>query len=365
MIASGIPLTTIRTPYVGLVSVIVPCRNERDYIGAFCDAVLGQILPPDVTLEVLIADGRSDDGTREWLLQFCAQPQRENCRFILVDNPQRITSSALNRCIEHAQGGVIVRLDVHSVYAADYIAQCLITLSETGADNVGGPWRAEGVGLMQKAVAAAFQSRWVSGGARSRQLDYNGWVDTVYLGCWPLYTFKRFGGFDESLVRNQDDEHNLRIERGGGNVWQSSRIRSTYRPRSKLGDVFRQWMQYGYWKPFVIKKFGRSASIRHVVPAAFVALLGLGLLGTLCLWAPAIWALAALLAAYALYLLMACWDIRRALRSNRSPQPAAILLRVPAVILAYHFGYGLGSWRGWWDAVVRRRADPAFARLTR
>ena len=77
---------------------------------------------------------------------------------------------------------------------------------------------------MQEAVVAAFQSPLVAGGALSRRLDYEGPVDTVYLGAWPRATFERFGSFDETLVRNQDDEHNLRIVTGGGRVWQSARI---------------------------------------------------------------------------------------------------------------------------------------------
>ena len=145
--------------------------------------------------------------------------------------------------------------------------------SRTGADNVGGPWRAEvdaGGGATQEAVAAAFQSPLVAGGALSRRLDHEGPVDTVYLGAWPRATFERFGNFDEALVRNQDDEHNLRIVAGGGRVWQSARIRSAYRPRARLGRVFRQYLQYGYWKPFVMKKHGQPAELRHVVPALFV-----------------------------------------------------------------------------------------------
>src|SRR4030095_504590 len=82
-----------------------------------------------------------------------------------------------------------------------------------------------GGGPTQHAVAAAFQSRWVAGGALSRRLDHDGWVDTVYLGAWPRSTFDRYGGFDESLVRNQEDEHNLRIVKGGGRGWQPARPR--------------------------------------------------------------------------------------------------------------------------------------------
>ena len=258
------------------ISVIVPCRNEAAHIRAFCQSVAEQQLPADVALDVWVADGMSNDGTRELLTAFC----EGDARFHMIDNPGRIVSTGLNRCIAQATGDFIVRLDVHTVYAPDYIAQCLATWQATGADNVGGPWCAQGqqgdsgqAATVQRAVAAAFQSKWVSGGARSRDVGYNGEVDTVYLGAWPRSTFARFGGFDEALVRNQDDEHNLRIHRGGGRIWQSASIRSVYVPRSSKRDVFRQYQQYGYWKPFVMKKHGQAAALRHLVPGLFVAAL--------------------------------------------------------------------------------------------
>jgi glycosyltransferase involved in cell wall biosynthesis len=137
------------------VSVIVPCRNERDFIEAFCRSVAAQAIPDGWTLEVLIADGMSDDCTRERLTALCMQ----DTRFVMLDNPGRIVSCGLNRCIERAQGAFIVRLDVHTVYATDYIAQCLAAWQRTGADNVGGAWKAQGTdgpqGTVQRAIAAA------------------------------------------------------------------------------------------------------------------------------------------------------------------------------------------------------------------
>ena len=227
------------------VSVIVPCHNEGRYVQAFCVGVMRQQLPPGWSLEVVMADGVSDDGTWEVLQGIAAADPR----LLLISNPQRIVSTGLNRALQQTTGEVIVRMDMHTEYAPDYIAQCIAALRETNADNAGGPWYAqpeENAGPLQCAVAAAFQSRWVMGGALSRQLDYSGWIDTVYLGSWPRATFERYGDFDESLVRNQDDEHNLRIRRGGGRVWQSARIRSAYRPRAGLFKVFRQYLQYGY-----------------------------------------------------------------------------------------------------------------------
>jgi len=337
------------------VSVIVPCRNERRYIEAFCAGVMRQQLPPGWRLQLVVADGQSDDGTRELLQAFA---EREP-RLVWIDNPARIVSTGLNAALKLATGEAIVRMDVHSEYSDDYVAQCLAVLAETGGDNVGGPWRAvpdANAGPMQHAVAAAFQSRWVAGGALSRQLDHNGWVDTVYLGAWPRATFTRFGGFDEQLVRNQDDEHNLRIVKGGGRVWQSSRIQSVYRPRATLSQVFRQYLQYGYWKPFVMKKHGQAASLRHLVPSVFVAALAVSVL-VAGLSAEPLGVLAAL---YALAVLAMAAAVAS---SQRLALP--VLMRVPAVIVAYHFGYGIGSLIGWWDALRGGAGRERFAKLTR
>ncbi len=370
------------TPQTGRVSVIVPCRNEVEHIVPFCQSVAAQRLPEGWTLEVWIADGMSNDGTRERLSAFCEGLGEGDARFAMIDNPGRIVSTGLNRCIERAAGEFIVRLDVHTVYAEDYVAQCLATWQATGADNVGGPWRAQGEegprGRVQRAVAAAFQSKWVAGGALSRDLAHNGEADTVYLGAWPRSTFERFGGFDESLVRNQDDEHNLRIHKGGGRIWQSSSIRSVYFPRSSKGDVFRQYRQYGYWKPFVMKKHGQAAALRHLIPGLFVATLLLCVLLMIAgsavalliepgrnyrlgaLWVSAV-GTAGLLGLALLYgsaVMAVSWRIAGVAGRD-------LFWHLPDVIAAYHFGYGLGSLRGWFDALLRGKPDPAFGRLTR
>lgn len=341
-----------------IASVIVPCRNEHAFIARFCEGVLRQRLPDGWALELIVADGLSDDGTREVLLQFAAR----DARIQIVDNPGRIVSAGLNRALASAAGEAIVRMDVHTEYADDYIAQCLAALADSGADNVGGPWCAEageGATPMQRAIAAAFQSRWVAGGALSRRLDFSGLVDTVYLGCWPRASFERFGTFDETLVRNQDDEHNLRIVRSGGRVWQSARIRSRYRPRAALGALFRQYLQYGYWKPFVMKKHQRPASLRHVAPGLLVALLVLTAAGG-AIGAPW-WPLMAVAGPYAAML-----SAMTLLVARGSPGLGiGTVLRLPAVIAAQHLGYGIGSLLGAWDAFSGRGGRERFGRLTR
>lgn len=333
------------------VSVIAPCRNEAGHIAAFCESALAQVLPPGWQMEVLVADGCSDDGTRELLIARSTQ----DARLQWVDNPGRIVSTGLNACIARARGEVIVRLDIHTRFAPDYVARCIETLARTGADNVGGPWVAEGTGPMGEAVAAAFQCRWVVGGARSRDTRLDGEVDTVYLGCWPRAVFERIGGFDEVLVRNQDDEHNLRLRLAGGRIWQSPLIHSLYHPRNSLYHLFAQQRQYGYWRPFVVRKHGQAGSVRQLVPAAFVAALGLF---ALCLPWTAL-PLAALVALYAAYVALA------SVSAARSAGRWQLLARLPVVIAAYHLAYGLGTWRGLWDVLRARAPSARFARITR
>ncbi len=340
-----------------LVSIVVPCRNERAHVGAFATSALAQQLADGWSLEIVVADGTSDDGTRDVLAAIAAGDPRLR----VVDNPERIVSAGLNRALAASSGEVVVRMDVHTEYASDYVARCVETLARTGADNVGGPWRAEADadgGVMQRAVAAAFQSSWVAGGALSRRLDYDGQADTVYLGSWPRTTFERFGGFDETLVRNQDDEHNLRIVKGGGRIWQSSAIRSVYHPRASLAKVFRQYMQYGYWKPFVMKKHGQPASMRHLVPAAFVlALVVLGLAAAIGFGA---WPFAALVSAY-----VATVVVLTLLVAGGGASDPAVVARIPAVIATYHMAYGIGTLFGAVDVLLRRRGRARFASLTR
>lgn len=337
------------------LSVIVPCRNEAAHLQAFVASLRAQRLAPGCELQIVIADGRSDDGTREQLAALAAAEPRLRW----IDNPARTTSAALNRALAAADGEIIVRMDVHTTYAEDYVAQCVQALHDSGATCVGGPWQAVGDSPRQRAIAAAFGSRFGSGAAASRRLDHSGEVDTVYLGAWRRAELLRLGGFDEALVRNQDDELALRIVRGGGRIWQSAAIRSAYRPRDAFGALFRQFWQYGYWKVAVMRKHRLPAAPRQLAPFAGVAVLA-GLAAAAPFWPAAAWGLGGLLGLYAAAALVAAGPA-----AAGAPAPVR-RLAVAWAFVCMHFGYGLGFARGLWDLLRRRGGVGEHAtRLTR
>jgi hypothetical protein len=249
-------------------------------------------------------------------------------------------------------------MDAHTVYAKDYIRQCLVVLNETGADNVGGSARTKATHYVQAAICAAYHSPFSVGGARFHDPEYEGYVDTVPYGCWRRSVFEQIGFFDEQLVRNQDDEFNLRLTRAGGKIWQSRRIRSWYHPRGSLVDLFRQYCQYGYWKVRVVQKHHLPASFRHLVPAAFVlTLMGLA---SASVWMPTMWwAFAALVSIYVVCNGVASWLAAR--KSGWKYLPM-----LPIVFATYHVSYGLGFLRGFLDFIVlRQQPSRSMVRLSR
>lgn len=328
-------------------------------IRAFVDSLLAQDTG-DLEWEAILADGMSDDGTREFLDEYCAGRPRVR----VISNPGRIVSTGLNAAIRAASGEIVLRMDMHSFYAPDYVRRCVETLLQTGADNAGGPARTRAQGVRGRAIAAAYASRFSTGGARFHDEDFEGWVDTVPFGCWRKTTLERLGLFDESLVRNQDDELNLRLVRAGGRIWQNPAIRCWYSPRGTLGALFRQYMQYGFWKVAVIRKHRLPGSWRHLVPVAFVTgsaalLAGMGIAAASGAHA---WLSAVSRISLALGVTYAAATLAASVAAARR-RGWALLSYLPAAFLTFHVSYGVGF------AVGLLRPAPgsesAFTRITR
>jgi glycosyltransferase involved in cell wall biosynthesis len=318
------------TAHCPLVTVILPIRNEARYIARCLEAVLTQDYALN-KMEVLIVDGMSEDGTREICSQFANRKSQIAIR--VLNNPERIVPTALNRGIRAARGDVIVRVDGHAVIAPDYVRRCVEVLARVDADCVGGAIRTIGETWIARGIALAQSSPFGVGNAAFRYSDHAQYVDTLAFGAHRREVFDRIGLFDEELVRNQDDEFNFRLIRAGGKIWLDPEIRSEYFSRASLRGLWKQYFEYGFWKVRVIQKYHRPASWRHLVPVTFVLALGASVVVSALAQSP-LWFLL-VIAPYALASLIASLWI--AARKGWQYLPV-----LPLAFAAMHLAYGIG-----------------------
>jgi succinoglycan biosynthesis protein ExoA len=336
--------------FLPFVSIIMPLRNEAKYIERGLASVLAQDYPAD-RFEVLVVDGMSDDGTRDILQRMVARLIADDSApaVLLLDNPARIVPPALNIALQHASGEIVIRVDGHCEIAPDYVRRCVSALDKTGADCVGGPMVTIGETPAAKAIALAQSSRFGVGGVAFRTgKEQAGYVDTLAFGAYRRSVFNLIGGFDEELVRNQDDEFNFRLTQAGGKIWLDPAIRSAYYSRASLPGLWRQYYQYGMYKVRVMQKRRGVASWRHLVPGAFVVGLLVSFLVALAARQPR-YALAAAVPYAGANGIASVWTGRSSWRS---------LPLLPVAFLILHLSYGLGflmglwRWRAQWPAAA-------------
>ncbi len=325
--------TDDRVPFV---SVIMPVRNEEDFIEQSLGAVLAQDYPKH-RMEVFVSDGMSTDSTRQIVERLTTQ--HPECSVTLLNNPGRIVATGLNLAMSRARGSVLVRIDGHCRIQSNYVSRCVAHLREDDVDGVGGPITTVGSTLIGQAISAAMSPPFGVGGSAFRTIkDRTLLVDTV---AFPAYTRRAVdlaGAFDEELVRNQDDEYNYRLRKLGARLLLAADVRSEYHSRTSFRLLWRQYFQYGYYKVRVMQKHFHQMSWRQFVPPAFVLMLLLGALASpLNAVARTMWLL--VLATYALAVATASvWTASRAGWRLLSPLPLAFAI----LHLSYGFGFLVG-----------------------
>ena len=306
------------------VSVVMAVRNEARHLPHAVGSVLAQDYPG--RLDVTVALAPSQDATAEILAEL-----GRDAAVTTVDNPSGVTAAGLNAAIAASSGTVVARVDGHAVLPPGYLRRAVELLDETGADNVGGIMAAEGVTPFEQAVAAAMSSRFGTGDARFHYGGPAGEVDTVYLGVFRRSALDRVGGFDETLVRTQDSELNVRIRATGGTVWFSPELRVRYRPRGHVRALARQYFEYGRWRRVVARRHPGSLRSRQIVAPVTVVGCAAGavvaLVGRPWGWLP--------LLGYGAGVLTASLVVGRTL-------PPKVTVRLPTVFVTMHGAWGVG-----------------------
>lgn len=316
------------------VSVIVPCYNEQSTIRLLLEALCSQTFPRE-QMEVIVADGMSQDGTREVIAAF--QKEFPELEVRVVDNERRTIPAGLNCAIQASHGDLIVRMDAHSKPYPDYVEKCVQDHEAGRGENIGGVWEIQpGASTWSaQAIAAAAAHPLGVGDAMYRLAPTAAEVDTVPFGSYRRSLIERIGGYNESLLTNEDYEFNARIRQSNGRVWLDPSIRSVYFARSTFAELIRQYWRYGYWKWRMLRNYPGTLRWRQALPPLFVlSLVGLGVLSIFFQFAG--WLLAGELILYFSILLLA--GLLVAIKHRN----VYLLPGLPMAIAAMHISWGSG-----------------------
>jgi succinoglycan biosynthesis protein ExoA len=314
------------------VSVLVPVLNEERHIRETVAAMRAQRFAG--TIELLFADGRSQDRTREILLELA----HEDERIRVLDNPRRGTASGLNVCLREARGEYVARMDAHTFYTDRYLAAGVERLRRGDTDWVSGPAVPRASGPVSRAVATALGSWLGRGGSRKweqegeqapeRELDSG-----VFGGVWRRTRVLHAGGWDERWPVNQDSEMAARFLLDGARLVCLPEMAGQYVPRDSLRGLARQYFRYGFYRARTFKRHPQSMRRSHLIApalsgAALAALLAPG---------PLRRGAQLLLGAYGVAVAVTATDtaVRR-----RRPVEGALLV---AVLPTMHLGWGFGT----------------------
>lgn len=324
-----------------IVSVIVPCRNEKEYIEHSIRSIFNQIELSN-KIEVIVVDGNSNDGTKNILKNLLF----EFPNLKVVNNPKQTTPFALNLGIMDSKGDYICIFGAHAEYADDFLINAIDLMNNhPEADCVGGPIISKGTNNFGIATALAMSNLIGVGNAKHRFPDYEGYAE---MACFPVFrreVFSKIGLYDESLIKNQDDEFCFRLTKNGGKVYISPKVKSTYYVRESIIKLFKQYYNYGKWRIAVLKKHTIPISIRQLIPVSFFLMLLL-----LLVWGLTVdsWVLAlGLPVLYSGVLLLFAG-------SKLFTQKFSVLKFIPLALVILHFSYAIGFFVGIFKNLLKR-----------
>jgi succinoglycan biosynthesis protein ExoA len=332
------------------VSIIIPVRNEAPHLCRTLRRLADQDFPA-TDFEILVVDGRSDDGTPE----IVGELRSTIPNLYLFDNPKRWASAGRNVGLRHAGGKYVVIVDGHcQVRDRQFLRNLVDAFEASGADTLGRPQplKCDHPTPFQRAVAAA-RTSWLGHNPDSDiYSDEAKFVpaDNVAV-AYRRDVFDLMGEFDESFDACEDVEFNTRVRRAGLTCYFTPAVTVEYEPRGTLGGLFYQMARYGRGRARLARKCPATVTMPSLVPPACLVMLMLGGLAGLAWWPLGLAAIASL----AVYLFVV---LAESLRLGRASAPMS---RLPVAFAAIHVGFGWGYLRelaaglGQWPAIAIRR----------
>jgi succinoglycan biosynthesis protein ExoA len=311
-----------------LVSVVVPCRNEQLHIGPCLDSILAQ---NEANLQVIVVDS-SDDGTPEVISEYA----RKDPRVELLMNSRGSIPEALNAGLAAARGRWLVRVDAHSTVPPNYVTEAVKLLRSGDWGGVGGRKEAIGVTPAGHAIAAALSSPFGVGDSMYHYGTMPKEVDHVPFGAYPVALVRELGGWDETILTNEDYEFDYRLRQRGHKLLFDPGLTIGWQCRQSVAELFRQYRRYGRGKASVVRLHPRSVRLRHLAPPALTTVLVCAAVVGLRRPRIALWSLLP----YASVI-----TLGTATAAGKTEDRGGLAF-LPVVFPTMHTAWGLGFWEG-------------------
>ncbi len=326
-----IPAADILLPAADVL-IVVPCLNEEKTLPALLDWLRAEA----GAATVVVADGGSTDASRA--IVEAAMPAWPSLH--LVANPERYQSAGINRAVQAFGEGRawLVRIDAHAAYPKRYVQILIDAAMRQGAQSVVVPMVTSGTGCFQRAVAAAQNSKFGTGGSLHRHIGSGAFVDHGHHALMRLASFTAVGGYDPSFSHNEDAELDFRLGERGDRIWLEPTAALQYFPRSTATALWRQYFNFGKGRARTVHKHRLGLKRRQALPLAIAPAI---LIGLAALPVALVWPWAAVLIAPVAGWMALCQLAGLALAIGAR---SACTLAAGTALMIMHAGWSFGFW---------------------
>lgn len=328
------------------ISVIVACLNEEKYIADCVESLIIQDYLGEC--DIIITDGGSEDSTVEIIQNLI----RKYPNISYYHNVGKNQAYGRNLGVENCKNDYFAYIDAHRTASTSWLSQLWdsyqeISQKDNSIAGVGSIHLDASGTSFSKAQGIAFKSI-ISGATASHFLNYEK-VEKVDHACMCLYNkeiFLKCGAYDVSLPPGEDIEFNHRLNYiNGYNLYLNPKAINYYHPRENFKKLFRQQLNYGYWRQIVLDKLLKNSTnaesrkifslmrLKTLTPGIF--LLTLLLLSILSIFSNFILLISFFIIFLYLFVI-STFSIVLGLKNKLNP----IMLVI--VFFAIHFGYGSG-----------------------
>lgn len=320
-----------------LVSVILPTYNEARHIESTIRSLLAQ-RHSGFELEILVIDGGSSDATVDHVVPFLSDG-----RVKLLRNPSRTAPAAFNIGLRAAAGEFVCVLGAHAKYSADYIETCYREMLAHDAVGCSGVLVTAPANDTPSARLAAWcLGHGFASSPNSVRTQADGFAETIPYPIFRKSALFEVGGYNEQLVRNQDNDMNHRLRAAGHKLYLTAKTRAIYLARPNIKSLWSYAYRSGTWNALTLRINAACMRLRHFVPLAFALCLAVLTLATLLAKLTHRSAFIPMLLLASVLGIHSALGLTAAVQTSiaeRSMEP----LLLPPVILGFHLAYGLGT----------------------